>query len=59
MKYKFDKNRRLIDESGTQIIQIIQSNCSEKERIRIGKILEKAKKYLLRICRRLWMQTRN
>ena len=40
--YKFHKERGLLNEDGFQIIQLVKTNCSEAERIRLGKILAEA-----------------
>ena len=36
--YKFHKDRGLLNDDD-QIVQIVKSHCSEKERIRLGKLL--------------------
>jgi hypothetical protein len=39
--YKFHKDRGLLNDDD-QIVQIVKSHCSEKERIRLGKLLAEA-----------------
>jgi hypothetical protein len=37
--YKFHKERGLLNKDNDQILQIVKSHCSEKERVRLGKLL--------------------
>lgn len=37
--YKFHKDQGLLNDEGDQILQLVKTHCSEKERIRIGKVL--------------------
>ena len=37
--YKFHKERGLLNDEGDQILQLVKTHCSEKERVRLGKLL--------------------
>lgn len=39
MKYKFHKDRGIVDENNRQVLQIVRSNSTEKFRIYAGKLL--------------------
>jgi hypothetical protein len=40
--YKFHKDRGLLNDEGNQILQLVKTHCSEKERVRLGKLLAEA-----------------
>jgi len=42
MKYRFDKERGVVDENNVQVFQLVKNNCSEKFRIMAGKLLAEA-----------------